>query len=239
MMRDPAHPVTSKPDRPTAIVTGGSSGIGLAVALDLSRDHSVFVLGRNLNKLLALNDHEHIHTVQLDICDAEATAKFAARVSRVDVLVHSAAVSGRSTAENASIDQWQETFAINLFAPAELTRLLLPKLRSAQGQVVFVNSGAGLRAIGGRTVYSASKFALKALADALRQEEAAAGVRVATVFPGPTDTPMNRKDREANSEPITDTISDPEAYADAVRVIVNIEKMSQITDLTVRPRFNP
>ena len=83
--------------------------------------------------------------------------------------------------------------AANLVAPAELTRLLLPQLRAAQGHVVFVNSGAGLRANAEWAAYAASKHGLKALADALRQEEHGNGVRVTSVYPGRTATPMQEK----------------------------------------------
>ncbi len=78
-------------------------------------------------------------------------------------------------------------------APAELTRLLLPQLRAARGHVVFVNSGAGLRANPEWGAYAASKHGLKALADALRGEEADHGVRVTSVYPGRTATPMQEK----------------------------------------------
>ena len=85
----------------------------------------------------------------------------------------------------------------DLVAPyrAELTRLLLPRLRAERGAVVFVNSGAGLRANPGWASYAASKFALRALADALREEEAPHGVRVCTVYPGRTATPMQQSVR--------------------------------------------
>ncbi|MFW2380078.1 SDR family NAD(P)-dependent oxidoreductase, partial [Aliarcobacter butzleri] len=67
-----------------------------------------------------------------------------------------------------------------------------------QGQVVFINSGSGTLALEGHAVYSASKFALHALAHALRKEESANGVRVGTVAPGPTDTPLNKKGPDAD-----------------------------------------
>ena len=85
---------------------------------------------------------------------------------------------------------------VNLVAPAELTRAVLPALRSARGTVVFVNSGPGLAANPQWGAYAASKFGLRAIADALRAEEAPAGVRVTSVFLGRTATPMQQKVHE-------------------------------------------
>ena len=82
---------------------------------------------------------------------------------------------------------------VNLVAPAELTRALLPGLRAARGTVVFLNSGAGLVAHPEWSAYAASKFGLRAIADSLRAEEAGAGVRVTSVYLGRIATPMHRR----------------------------------------------
>ena len=223
--------------RPVALVTGGASGIGFAVSRDLANDHEVIAVGRDVSKLEKLEGIAYLYPVRADLTDMDALMELAGKIERIDVLVHSAALSERNTVVEASSRVWRDTFAINVFTPAELTRLLLPKLRLQKGQIVFINSGAGQRAIGGRAVYSASKFALRALADALRQEEAPHGVRVATIFPGPTDTPMNRAERvDGASEIQAGKISDPKALADAVRLVINTEANSQVTDITVRPR---
>lgn len=220
--------------RPLAVVTGGTSGIGLAIARTLARDHQVYVIGR---RPVASESEEHTHLipVSLDIRDSGAVADFVATLPRLDVLVHSAAVAQPYRVAEATPEVWQHHFAINVFAPAELTRLALPKLRESQGQIVFINSGSGTRALAGHTVYSASKFALHALAEALRNEEREQGVRVATVYPGPTDTPMNRP--QHGDDPLTR--SSPQSIASAVRLIVDTDEDSQVTEVVVRPRHDP
>ena len=85
---------------------------------------------------------------------------------------------------------------MNLTSAALLTRAALPALRVTGGTVVFVNSGQGLNASPGWSAYAVSKFGLRAFADALRAEEAEHGVRVTTVFPGRTATPMQEKVHE-------------------------------------------
>ncbi|QTF08678.1 SDR family oxidoreductase [Brenneria izadpanahii] len=221
--------------RPVALVTGGTSGIGLAVAHDLARDHQVYVIGRRRADATPLAGHPNVIPVSLDLRDGEALAAWAAALARLDVLVHSAAVSQPFSVAAATPEIWRHQFDINLFAPAELTRLTLPALRASRGSIVFINSGSGTRPLAGHTVYSASKFALRALAEALRNEEREHGVRVATVYPGPTDTPMNRPGEE--DDPLAR--SSPHSIAKAVRLVIDTDEDSQITEVVVRPRHDP
>jgi NADP-dependent 3-hydroxy acid dehydrogenase YdfG len=125
---------------------------------------------------------------------------------------------------------------VNLLAPAELTRAVLPELRAARGHVVFVNSGSGLRANPGWAAYAASKHALKALADALRAEEAANGVRVTSVYPGRVATPMQEKvhEQEGKEYDASDWI-DPESVATTILTALDLPRDAEVTDLTVRP----
>ncbi|MEO3472728.1 SDR family oxidoreductase [Roseomonas sp. CAU 1739] len=226
--------------RPLALVTGGGSGIGLAIVEDLARDREVIALGRSEAKLRALVGRPHIHPVAVDLCDGVALARLTAPLARLDVLVHCAAISAWSSLETSSLPAWRETFETNVYAPAELTRLLLPALRTAKGQVVFISSGAAVKAVPGHIVYSASKFALRGVADALRIEEVGAGIRVATVAPGPTETPMNRATRTARTGSAAreeGRYSDPESHAAAVRLVVDMSPDSQVTEVVVRPRL--
>ncbi len=225
---------------PIAIVTGGTSGIGLAIVADLSRDHRVYALGRNGASLAALATWRNVVPVHIDLLDHAALARLTEPLEKIDVLVHSAAISHWFTTAQASPDDWRQHFELNVIAPAELSRLALPALRAAQGQVVFINSGAGTRSVPGHTVYSASKHALRALANGLRLDEAQHLVRVATVAPGPTDTPMNEKSRMANGGPKAAAqyhYSTPESVAAGVRAVVDAGIDSQITEVVVRPRL--
>jgi len=228
------------PGRKIALVTGGASGIGLAITEDLSRDHQVIALGRNPATLSAVAQLPHVQAVSAELTDAEALARLAAPLEALDVLVHSAAISGLNTLETATLADWRAVFETNVFAPAELTRLLLPALRAAEGQVIFISSGAGVRPVPDRIVYTGSKHALRGLTDALRIKEAPNGIRVSTVAPGPTDTPMNRRGRQAetgSAERIPGRFSDAAAHAAAVRLVVDMTPDSQVTEVVVRPRL--
>ena len=126
---------------------------------------------------------------------------------------------------------------MNLLAPAELTRLALPALRAARGTVVFVNSGAGLRANPEWAAYAASKHGLRALADALRAEEHGSGVRVTSRLPGPhghPDAGAKVHDQEGKEYDAGDWIR-PETVADAIRHVLDLPRDATIPDVTVSP----
>jgi len=179
--------------RPLALVTGASRGIGAAVAHALAPTHDLLLGGRDADALESLAaDLPGAREWPVELTDPGAVADAVRGVEGLDVLVHSAGIGQLGTIEDSPAEQWRRTFEINVVAVAELTRLLLPALRAARGQVVCINSGAGHTARPGWGSYAASKFALRAFADALRAEEAGHGVRVTSVHPGRTDTEMQR-----------------------------------------------
>lgn len=228
-----------------AVVTGATGGMGRDIVADLTRDHHVYALGRNDRALAELGALEGVTPVNADLVadllDAEGDSSAVIRLvelTRVDVLVHAAAVSRRRTVEKASVADWREILDLNVVVPAELTRRLLPALRNAHGKVVFINSGAGIGTQPGNSVYSGSKHALRALATGLRKEEANNGVRVSTVSPGPTDTAMLRGTMaETGQEYVPEHYIEPVEVARAVRLVVDAGDSTQITDVDVRPRI--
>jgi NADP-dependent 3-hydroxy acid dehydrogenase YdfG len=175
---------------PTALITGASRGIGSAIAAALAPTHRLLLAGRPSADLDAAAERFGATVIPLDLADADAIAAAAGSVADLDVLVHNAGVSIPAHVGDSTADQWRTTFEVNLLGAVTLTVALLPALRRAQGQVVFVNSGSGRRVSPGMASYSASKFALRAFADSLRDDEPA--LRVTTVFPGRVDTAMQR-----------------------------------------------
>ena len=106
------------------------------------------------------------------------------------MLVHNAGVAYPGRVAESIPEQWRASFEVNVTGAVALTLALLPALRAARGQVVFINSGAGLNVSPGLAAYSASKFALRAFADSLRADEPS--LRVTSVHPGRVDTEMQR-----------------------------------------------
>jgi NADP-dependent 3-hydroxy acid dehydrogenase YdfG len=227
--------------RPLALITGASRGIGAAVARDLATDHDLLVGGRDAGALAALAAELPGATAwPVELTDDRALAAAAAGITRLDVLVHSAGIGLLGTVAETPASTWRRQFEVNVVAVAELTRLLLPALRAARGRVVLVNSGAGRTARAGWASYAASKFALRALADALRAEEEGNGVRVTSVHPGRTDTGMQRDVvRQEGEQYRPQEYLRAESVAAAVAHAVRAPRDAEVTEVVVRPARQP
>jgi NADP-dependent 3-hydroxy acid dehydrogenase YdfG len=176
---------------PTAFITGAGGGIGSAIATALAPTHTLLLAGRPSDRLDAVAQRLGATTFPLDLTDPAEIESTCEIVDELDVLVQNAGLSIPGHVAESNVDEWRATFAVNVFGPVELTQALLPALRQSRGHVVFINSGAGRIASSGMASYSASKFALRAFADSLRADEP--GLRVTTIYPGRTDTDMQRE----------------------------------------------
>ncbi|MFG3253365.1 SDR family oxidoreductase [Streptomyces sp. NPDC048172] len=225
----------------THVITGAGSGIGAGVARRLlERGDTLYLVARDAARAKELAaEFEGAHTLVGDLAEpGRLSWAFGHQTmpERVDSLLHVAGVVELGGIGEFTPQHWNATLAANLVAPAELTRLLLPQLRQAGGHVVFVNSGAGLRANPQWGAYAASKHGLKALADALRGEEAEHGVRVTSVYPGRTATPMQEKiHRQEGREYDAGQWIPPEAVVTTILTALDLPRGAEVTDLSVRP----
>jgi NADP-dependent 3-hydroxy acid dehydrogenase YdfG len=214
-------------------VTGATRGIGRAIAADLGRTHHVLVGGRTADAVAAVV--AELPSAEPFVGDLGA-GDVPDLPDRLDVLVHSAGVEQGNRIADTPRATWEAVFATNVFAVAELTRLALPALRVSHGLVVTINSGSGFISGPGGGVYGASKFALRAFTDALREEERANGVRVSSVHPGRTDSDMQRALTEKLGESYdTAYFLAPQDVADAVRTVVDLPERGTIETLSIRP----
>jgi NADP-dependent 3-hydroxy acid dehydrogenase YdfG len=172
------------------MITGAGGGLGAAIATALAPTHTLLLAGRPSDRLDALAERLGAPTWPLDLADPATIEPAAEVLTELDVLIHNAGVSFPGRVAESTVDEWRDTFEVNVIGTVALTLALLPALRAARGQVVFINSGAGINASPGLASYSASKFALRAFADSLRADEPA--LRVASVHPGRIDTDMQR-----------------------------------------------
>ena len=228
----------------TFVITGASSGIGAAIANALSEEGRTLILnGRDRAALDAVaKDVEQlgarVEVRPADLNDDEQLNAFAADLpDELDGLIHSAGVALLGNQADLPVADLDLQYRVNVRAPFLLTQALLPNLRAAEGLVVFVNSGAGQNAKAGWGGYAASKFALRALADSLRDEESDAGLRVTSIYPGRTATPMQREVRvQEGGEFEPQNYLRPEDVARMVAQVVRLPAGATVPDLSVRPR---
>jgi NADP-dependent 3-hydroxy acid dehydrogenase YdfG len=215
----------------TAVVTGATGGIGSAVVRALAdRGDRVLAIGRSADTLAALD----AEPVVLDLSRPFETPPALAGLDRLDALVHCAGIADVASLEQSPPDLWQRTMATNVLGPAELTRALLPALRTTGGRVVFVAIAAGTHAVPNWSAYVASKAALTELAGSLRAEEA--DLRVTCIYPSGVDTPLLARVRADFGRPHDPAACvRPETLASIVCTVLDCPDDAQITELSVRP----
>ncbi|MFI8938831.1 SDR family oxidoreductase [Streptomyces syringium] len=225
----------------THLITGSGSGIGSAVARRLlERGDELYLFARDAGRAKELAaQFPGARTLVGDLSNPDRLAWALSQQTlpdHVDSLLHIAGVCDLGGVGDLAPKAWNRQLAANLVSPAELTRLFLPQLRVTKGHVVFVNSGAGMRAHANWGAYAASKHGLKALADALREEEHGNGVRVTSVYPGRTATPMQAKvHQQEGREYDPAAYIDPESVATTILLAIDLPRDAEINDLTVRP----
>lgn len=219
---------------PTALITGAAGGIGTAVAAALAPTHTLLLAGRPSARLDALAERLGAPTWPLDLTDQDAIESAAEPLAELDVLVHNAGVLYPGRVAESSADEWRASFEVNVTGAVALTLALLPALRAVRGHVVFINSGAGQKVSAGMASYSASKFALRAFADSLRADEPS--LRVTSIFPGRTDSPMQR-DLVAYEGASYDPAAflRPETVGGLVAQAVHTPRDGSVHEITVRP----
>jgi short-subunit dehydrogenase len=232
-----------------AVVTGASSGIGKAIALGLSSQGAALCLiGRNNAMLREVAEHikginratSPVKTYQVDLKADGEIHKLQEQIEKdfgsIDVLIHSAGLFYMGKVEQASAQCFDEQYQVNVRAPYLLTQAMLPMIRSRAGQVVFINSSVGIKAKANVSQYAATKHALRAVADSLREEVNADGIRVLSIYLGRTATPMQAAVYETEGRMYQpERLMQPEDVAAAVVNVLALPRSVEVTDFHVRP----
>jgi 3-dehydrosphinganine reductase len=193
-----------------ALITGGSSGIGLELAKKLvSQQCNVGILSRDAVRLKKASDEIRqqapaenvlVSTVQADVSDfnnvQQAIDTWVAEHGVPDLLINSAGVSRPGLFQDIDLEKFRWMMDINYFGPIHTTRLLLPKMiRRGSGHIVYFSSVAGFMGMIGYSAYAPTKFAIKGFVDSLRTEISDSGVKLSIVFPPDTETPSLAAER--------------------------------------------
>jgi NADP-dependent 3-hydroxy acid dehydrogenase YdfG len=229
-----------------AVITGASSGIGKATALGLAvQGAQLCLVGRKIESLetvarIARAQAPSATCYQVDLAVVEEIRKFATHLQddfgQIDLLIHSAGVISQGRLESTPVEDLDWQYRINVRAPYLLTQALLPMLKLSQGQIVFINSMAGVSASANVGQYSATKFALRAIADSLRQEVNAEGVRVLSVYPGRTAGPMQEAVHKMEGKAYhPERLMQPEDVAAMVIHALTLPRSAEVTEILMRP----
>ena len=219
------------------VVTGATGGIGSAIVRMLAtRGADVFAMARPSAALDALCEATSAVPAPVDLLRPGDLPAIVRGLDRVDALIHAAGVSEVASIADTSHELWQQHMTANLTGPAELTRAVLPGLRAAGGRVVFINAVTGLTAVPNWSAYVASKAALRELADSLRLEEAAHGVRVTSIYPGGVATELLRKVRAGLGRPYDPALCvSPASLAAVLASVLDAPADVDITEIALQP----
>jgi NAD(P)-dependent dehydrogenase (short-subunit alcohol dehydrogenase family) len=217
----------------SALITGGSSGIGLAIARGLREDgYALTLAARKPERLEQAGEELSARTVQADVTSEDDCVRLVAAHAKhhggLDVLVNSAGIGiGRAVGE-LSAKHWDLQQAVNLRGAFLVIREALPHLRRAHGHVINLASIAGTIPTPGLAGYGASKAALISLTHSLNREEDEHGVRATALCPAFVDTPM----AEWSGIPADEMIQ-PEDCAEVVRAILRLSPRARVPQVVI------
>ena len=226
-------------------MTGASSGIGKAVALSLAQHGAtVCLVARRLKELEAIASSSQamppeLLPYQADLSQHEDLNQLVTRIredfEHIDIIVHSAAVYGRHRFACAPISDFEVQYRTNVIAPYALTQALLPRIPAQRGQIVFVNSSAGLVAPDHLSQYAATKHALKAVADSLRKEVNQDGIRVLSIYLGRTATPLQARVHEMENRTYRpENLMQADDVAAVIINALSLPRTAEVTDIQMR-----
>ena len=219
----------------TAIVTGASSGIGLAIARMLSEEgYRVYGIGRIFPEGCDFFEQR----ISLDLRDTDILLKKLSTIKKVDILVNAAGSAFYGLAEFNTPAQIQEMCRVDLEAPMILTSALLPRLKDSKGMVINIASVTSTRINTHGAVYGALKAGLRSYGRSLYEEVRKTGVRVVTVCPDLTAGTKLYRNADFRPSEEDGCFLLPEDTAECVRSVINMREGAVVTEVEVRPQFN-
>ena len=239
---------SSTPDSKVVLLTGASSGIGEATARWLSgQGHRLIIGARRTDRLEALTqairaEGGTVDYQALDVTDLEAMQAFAdfaiTRYGRIDVIVNNAGIMPLSPLESLKVDEWNRMIEVNIRGVLNGIAAVLPIMKAQQsGQVINVSSIGGFTVVPTAAVYCATKYAVRAISDGLRQETNT--LRVTCVYPGVVESELANTITDPEAAAAMETYRQialkPDAIASAIAHAINQPEDVDTSDIVVRP----
>jgi len=232
------------------LITGASSGIGRAAALEFGKKGAKLALtGRNREELILLQDELKRDEIKSNffVCNLLELDNISELISQIennfgdtiDVLVNSAGKATLGLVENLPLNELKENMALNFFAPFELSRLLIPKMKKKKlGQIINITSGVGKRGLPGASSYSASKFALNGFSESLRVELMSHNIDLIQFSPGLVESNFSNRIKVFGK--LNNKFTDGNAIDSktaAVSLIIAAEKRKREVTLSCKTRL--
>ncbi len=230
-------------DGAVALVTGGGSGIGAAVAESLAKRGAQLVLaGRREDRLHAITNSLQPSGVALPVdvtapgAPGQIVDEIIGRFGRLDVVVHAAGIFEKRPITETDEAFWHRTLDVNLSAVVALTRSAWGRLAESAGQIVLISSVAALQGFAENTAYAASKGGLNAIGEVLREEGRAEGIRVLTICPAQTDTEL----WDGSAPPdVRSRMMQASGVGDVVASLIASDRSIDFAPVILRPPSNP
>lgn len=214
----------------TVVITGASKGLGLSIAEKfLATNYKVFSLARTNS-----NNNNIVH-LPTDITNIDSINESIKKIDQIDILINNAGIFKLSKFSDMNLDQIHNIIDVNLKGTINITKLLLPKLKSGS-KIIFVNSVAGINKLEQQSIYCASKHGLTAFADILGNELRHANISVSSIFPGGLNTSLWNND---NPYPLGDVNQalDPNVVAELIFNIASMPHLAVLKNITVFPNI--
>jgi len=227
-------------DKPIAIITGASTGIGRSLAVKLSNQYLVYLISRNKDNLnetkkLINAQNNECKIIISDISKTESINDIYSQIEhkeKIELLINNAGIGVFKNITDTTIEDWDNTLNTNLRGSFLMTKMIIDDLKANKnGKIVFISSVAGINPYKNSTAYVASKYGMRGFAAALREELREFNIKVMTVFPGAVNTPIwDNK----NMEELRDGMMETDDLTETIFHAINAPNNCVTEEITIR-----
>ena len=227
-------------NKPIAIITGASTGIGRSLAIKFSSKYLVYLISRNQQNLIQTKElieanNGECKIIISDISKSNSIGEVYSQIEnkdKIDLLINNAGIGIFKNISETTIDDWNNTINTNLTGSFLMTKMIIDQLKlNKSGKIVFISSVAGLQPYKNSTAYVSSKYAIRGFASSLREELREHNIKVITVFPGAVNTPIWN---DKNMDELRDGMMKADDLSDTIYHAVNSPNNCVAEEITIR-----